>query len=45
MSFTINFSNNSSVTGKNIVLTDYLPDSLSYVSSQLYGVTSSTFST
>ena len=45
VTFRINFANNSASTIENVVLSDYLPPSLSYVSSQLYGVAPYTFAT
>jgi len=38
VTFKINFGNNNSTTFHNVVITDYLPLSLEYVNSQIFGV-------
>lgn len=45
VSFRIDFSNPGTVTVDNVVLTDYLPGGLDYVSSQIFGVSPYTFGT
>lgn len=45
MTFRIDFANNSNAPIHNIVITDYLPLSLEYVSSQIFGIAPYTFGT
>jgi len=45
VSFKIDFANIGNTTTHHVVLSDYLPAGLEYVSSQIYGVSPYTFGT